>query len=316
MHIPSLRRAGDAFSTDSNGREVLLRRRDARPTWDLHQTAPVAGNFYPIASSIRITGTALRLSGASADVREPNVTLALVTDRPQAAASLESGSLHVLLHRRLLQVPHPPALPHRGACPAVCRPRWRTSWFQAAHYRRVRISCALQDDNRGVAEALNETMCGCTDCECPGLVARGTFQMLVVPAAGAAARVRCAEVLANDAPVMLTARGTDVLAWLLAHSPRRGSGGGDGSGDLQTRADGVQANSSVQDERQERLADSGLVLKRLLAIGDHGATLARAFSGGSLRSVLGHVCCRAIGGGCLLGRAARCERDDTRRVQV
>jgi hypothetical protein len=41
--------------------------------------------------------------GAAGD----NVTLALVTDRAQAVASLDSGAMHVLLHRRLLQVPYP-----------------------------------------------------------------------------------------------------------------------------------------------------------------------------------------------------------------
>ena len=31
----------------------------------------------------------------------------------------------------------------------------------------------LYDDFRGVAEPLNETACGCRDCACHGLVARG-----------------------------------------------------------------------------------------------------------------------------------------------
>jgi hypothetical protein len=36
--------------TDSNGRRLLRRRRDARPTWRLNVTEPVAGNFYPVTS--------------------------------------------------------------------------------------------------------------------------------------------------------------------------------------------------------------------------------------------------------------------------
>jgi alpha-mannosidase len=31
----------------------------------------------------------------------------------------------------------------------------------------------LHDDWRGVAEPLNETACGCCDCDCHGLVVRG-----------------------------------------------------------------------------------------------------------------------------------------------
>ena len=31
----------------------------------------------------------------------------------------------------------------------------------------------LYDDFRGVGEPLNETACGCRDCSCHGLVARG-----------------------------------------------------------------------------------------------------------------------------------------------
>lgn len=56
----------------------------------------------------------------------------------------------------------------------------------------------LQDDHRGVDEALNETMCGCTGCKCAGLVARGTFQMLITPLAHAPAARRTAQALAND----------------------------------------------------------------------------------------------------------------------
>lgn len=33
------------FYTDSNGREILERIRDYRPTWNFNQTEPVSGNF-------------------------------------------------------------------------------------------------------------------------------------------------------------------------------------------------------------------------------------------------------------------------------
>lgn len=44
--------AGGDFYTDSNGREMLRRVRDSRPTWDLEVIEPVAGNFYPVTSAI------------------------------------------------------------------------------------------------------------------------------------------------------------------------------------------------------------------------------------------------------------------------
>jgi hypothetical protein len=42
------------FYTDVNGREVLQRIRDYRPTWNYTVTEPVSGNYYPIASRIWI----------------------------------------------------------------------------------------------------------------------------------------------------------------------------------------------------------------------------------------------------------------------
>lgn len=63
---------------------------------------------------------------------EGRAELAVLTERAQGGASLSSGQLEVMLHRR-----------------------------------------TLFDDQRGVAEPLNETMQGCRDCPSAGLVARG-----------------------------------------------------------------------------------------------------------------------------------------------
>ncbi|XP_043940666.1 lysosomal alpha-mannosidase [Protopterus annectens] len=76
------------FYTDSNGREILQRRRDYRPTWKLEQTEPVAGNYYPVNSRIFI--------------KDNNVQLTVLTDRSQGGSSITDGSLELMVHRRLL----------------------------------------------------------------------------------------------------------------------------------------------------------------------------------------------------------------------
>ncbi|KAM8843149.1 lysosomal alpha-mannosidase [Synchiropus picturatus] len=113
--------------TDSNGREVLQRKKDFRPTWQLKQTEPVAGNYYPINSRVFI--------------RDASRQLTVVTDRSQGGGSLRNGSLEIMLHRRL-----------------------------------------LYDDNRGVAEPLNET----SDLFPEGLVVRGRLLLSLERPASAA----------------------------------------------------------------------------------------------------------------------------------
>ncbi|XP_007421015.1 lysosomal alpha-mannosidase isoform X1 [Python bivittatus] len=76
------------FYTDSNGREILERRRDYRVTWNLSQTEPVAGNYYPVNSRIYI--------------KDRKTQLTVLTDRSQGGSSLTDGSLELMVHRRLL----------------------------------------------------------------------------------------------------------------------------------------------------------------------------------------------------------------------
>ncbi|NWT63105.1 MA2B1 mannosidase, partial [Erythrocercus mccallii] len=83
-----LRTAG-RFYTDSNGRQVLERRRDHRPTWNLSQSEPVAGNYYPVNTRIFI--------------RDRKVQLTVLTDRSQGGSSVLDGSLELMVHRRLLR---------------------------------------------------------------------------------------------------------------------------------------------------------------------------------------------------------------------
>nr|XP_051693843.1 lysosomal alpha-mannosidase isoform X6 [Oryctolagus cuniculus] len=76
------------FYTDSNGREILKRRRNYRPTWNLNQTEPVAGNYYPVNTRIYIT--------------DGKKQLTVLTDRSQGGSSLQDGSLELMVHGRLL----------------------------------------------------------------------------------------------------------------------------------------------------------------------------------------------------------------------
>lgn len=118
--------SGDKFWTDANGREMIKRTRDFRPTWKLNQTEAAAGNYYPLTAAMYI--------------QDGSRQLTVLTDRAQGGASLHSGQMEVMVHRR-----------------------------------------TLKDDWRGVAEPLNETACGCTECDCPGLVARGRHWLVLAP---------------------------------------------------------------------------------------------------------------------------------------
>jgi lysosomal alpha-mannosidase len=80
------------FYTDSNGREMLQRKRDYRPTWNLNQTEKIAGNYYPINSRIFIKD----------EGEGHNRQLTLVTDRSHGGSSIQDGSIEVMLHRRTL----------------------------------------------------------------------------------------------------------------------------------------------------------------------------------------------------------------------
>eukprot|EP00301_Raphidiophrys_heterophryoidea_P000324 c10160_g2_i1.p1 GENE.c10160_g2_i1~~c10160_g2_i1.p1 ORF type:complete len:1006 (+),score=235.35 c10160_g2_i1:43-3018(+) len=75
-----------AFYTDSNGREMQMRVRNKRATWNLTITEPVSQNYYPV-------NTAMYLE-------DSNARLTLVTDRSQGGGSLEDGSMEIMVHRR------------------------------------------------------------------------------------------------------------------------------------------------------------------------------------------------------------------------
>ncbi|CAH0387767.1 unnamed protein product [Bemisia tabaci] len=75
------------FYTDSNGRQLLKRTLNARPSWDFHGEEDVSSNYYPVTSRIVIN--------------DANVRLAVITDRAQGGSSLGSGQVELMVHRRL-----------------------------------------------------------------------------------------------------------------------------------------------------------------------------------------------------------------------
>lgn len=155
LQFQSSVQSGDVFYTDSNGRSMLKRVRNKRPTWDWNATEPIAGNYYPLTTGMYI--------------EDERVQLSLLTDRAQGGTSLNSGDLEIMVHRRL-----------------------------------------LKDDLRGVEEPLNETMCGCTHCNCPGLVARGVVWLSLSEQPVTDTPRRIAQQLLSDPPILAFAAAGDI----------------------------------------------------------------------------------------------------------
>ena len=83
-------KSGATFSTDSNGKEmvdrVLNKRGPSYPS-PYNISEPVAGNYYPV--------------NAIAAIDDGDVEFAVVVDASLGGASLKSGSLEFMVHRRL-----------------------------------------------------------------------------------------------------------------------------------------------------------------------------------------------------------------------
>ncbi|KAJ3628804.1 hypothetical protein MTP99_013243 [Tenebrio molitor] len=75
------------FYTDSNGREMLKRTRNYRPTFDYTNEEPIAGNYHPITSRIVLKD------------EEQGLELAILNDRAQGGASLEDGQVEIMIQR-------------------------------------------------------------------------------------------------------------------------------------------------------------------------------------------------------------------------
>jgi lysosomal alpha-mannosidase len=81
------------YYTDSNGREMLKRVRNIRPTWpNFNQSEPISGNYYPVNTRIFIRD----------EEDKERRQLTVVTDRTHSGGSIQDGSIEIMLHRRML----------------------------------------------------------------------------------------------------------------------------------------------------------------------------------------------------------------------
>ena len=75
------------FKTDSNGREMLLRKKDYRSTWKFEPTQEVSENYYPVVSRLSIS--------------DSKMEVAVVNDRAQGGSGFRNGTIELMVHRRL-----------------------------------------------------------------------------------------------------------------------------------------------------------------------------------------------------------------------
>jgi len=74
------------FYTDSNGREMLKRVKNYRPTWNLKLEELIAGNYYPVTSKIALKDEKKQLK------------LNVLVDRAQGGTSLEDGVIELMVN--------------------------------------------------------------------------------------------------------------------------------------------------------------------------------------------------------------------------
>lgn len=72
------------FYTDSNGREMLERKRNFRPTWSVNIKEPVSANYYPVTSRITL--------------RDGDKEFSILTDRAQGGTSLNNGEVELMVN--------------------------------------------------------------------------------------------------------------------------------------------------------------------------------------------------------------------------
>lgn len=77
------------FYTDSNGREMLKRVRDFRPTWKVQLKEPEPGNYYPVTSKITLQD------------QKKNIQFSVLTDRAEGGTSLEDGQIELMVQNKI-----------------------------------------------------------------------------------------------------------------------------------------------------------------------------------------------------------------------
>ncbi|XP_046975975.1 lysosomal alpha-mannosidase-like [Vanessa cardui] len=78
------------FYTDANGRQTIKRIRNKRALYEPYNLDQVAGNYYPVTSRIYME-----------DLKK-NLRFSIFNDRSQGGASLQDGSIDLMIHRRIL----------------------------------------------------------------------------------------------------------------------------------------------------------------------------------------------------------------------
>jgi len=76
------------FYTDSNGREMIKRVRNERPTYSVKLQEPTAGNYYPVTTRVSL--------------KDEKTMWSVITDRSQGVTSMRDGELEIMVHRRCL----------------------------------------------------------------------------------------------------------------------------------------------------------------------------------------------------------------------
>ncbi|KAJ8951631.1 hypothetical protein NQ318_012301 [Aromia moschata] len=80
----------DEFYTDSNGREIIYRKKNFRPTYEYTDEEPQSGNYYPVNTKISI--------------KDDEYEFAVLTDRSEGGTSLNSGEVELMLSRNLIHI--------------------------------------------------------------------------------------------------------------------------------------------------------------------------------------------------------------------
>lgn len=85
INYKTILESNSQFYTDSNGRDMLKRTKDKRPTWKLKVEEPIAGNYYPVTTKIFLRD------------EEKNLRLTVLTDRSQGGTSLKDGEIELMV---------------------------------------------------------------------------------------------------------------------------------------------------------------------------------------------------------------------------